>query len=144
MIPSQTVLKMKMTQPALAEVILNDSGYFEIAERYSQLQKIFNPESYLGKISLWVEMVISPIISFVMMIVNGEPPGIFNMLSLHKTINLWQDWFEYQDLRRHVHRWMNIVRSIGGPFISTNNPEYISYVYADAMQRIYYSFFPKN
>jgi len=128
----------------LTQIILNDSDYFEIAERYSQLQKIFNPESYLGKMSLWVEMIISPIISFVMMIVNQEPPGIFNMLSLHKTINLWQDWFEYQELRHIVHGWMNIVRSIGGPFISTNDLDYHSYVYADAMQRIYYSFFPKN
>jgi len=79
-----------------------------------------------------------------MAIYNREPPGIFNMLSIHKTITLWQDWFEYQTLTKHVHRWMNIVRPIGGPFIATNDPDYHVYVYADAMQRIYYSFFPKN
>jgi len=89
-------------------------------------------------------MIISPIISFVMMILNQEPPGILNMLSLHKTITLWQEWFEYQSLKHAVHGWMNIVRSIGGPFIATNDPDYHAYVYADTMQRIHYSFFPKN
>ena len=128
----------------LTQVILNKVDYFEIAERYAQLRKKFNPDGYLGIISLWVEMIVSPLITFVMAIYNQEPPGIFNMLSLHKTITLWQDWFEYQTLTKHVHRWMNIVRSIGGPFISTNDPDYHAYVYADAMQRIYYSFFPKN
>ena len=128
----------------LTQIILNKVDYFEIAENYAQLRKKFNPDGYLGIISLWVEMVISPIITFVMAIYNQEAPGIFNMLSLHKTITLWQDWFEYQTLTKHVHRWMNIVRSIGGPFISTNDPDYHAYVYADAMQRIYYSFFPKN
>ena len=135
---------MRVTAPMLTQIILNDSDYFGIAEEYTELHKKFNPGGYLGIISLWVEMVISPLIMFVMMIVNQEPPGIFNMLSIHKTITLWQDWFEYQDLRHHVHRWMNIVRSIGGPFIATNDPSYQAYVYADAMQRIYYSFFPKN
>lgn len=133
-----------MTAPILTKLILNDSDYFEIAEQYTQLNTKFNPDGYLGKISLWVEMIVSPIVTFIMMIVNQEPPGIFNMLSFHKTITLWQDWFEYQDLKRHVHRWMNIVRSIGGPFIATNDPVYQAYVYADAMQRIHYSFFPKN
>lgn len=135
---------MRVTAPMLTQVILNDSDYFGIAEAYTELHKKFNPDGYLGIISLWVEMVISPLVMFVMMIMNQEPPGIFNMLSIHKTITLWQDWFEYHDLRRHVHRWMNIVRSIGGPFIATNDPSYQAYVYADTMQRIYYSFFPKN
>jgi hypothetical protein len=128
----------------LTQIILNDQNYFEIAEQYTELKKKFNPSGFYDTISLWVEMIISPIISFVMMIVHQEPPGILNMLSLHKTISLWYEWFEYQDLKRHVHRWMNIVRSIGGPFIATNDPSYQAYIYADNMQRIYYSFFPKN
>ena len=131
---------MRVPAPALTQIILNDSSYFEIAEQYTELHKKFSPSGYYSVISLWVEMIISPIVMFAMMIVNQEPPGIFNMLSIHKTITLWQDWFEYQTLKNHVHRWMNIVRSIGGPFISTNDPSYQAYV----MQRIYYSFFPKN
>jgi hypothetical protein len=133
-----------VSAPALTQIILNDSDYFEIAEEYTGLHKKFNPSGFYNTISLWVEMIISPIISFVMMIVNQEPPGILNMLSLHKTITLWYEWFEYQHLKHAVHGWMNIVRSIGGPFISTNEPDYHAYVYADNMQRIYYSFFPKN
>jgi len=133
-----------VTQEMLTQIILNDSSYFEIAEEYTNLYKKFNPSGYYNVISLWVEMIISPIIMFVMMIVNQEAPGIFNMLSLQKSVSLWQEWFEYQSLRHHVHRWMNIVRSIGGPFIATNDPDYHAYVYADNMQRVYYSFFPKN
>jgi Na+-translocating ferredoxin:NAD+ oxidoreductase RnfG subunit len=128
----------------LTQIILNKVDYFETAEIYAQLSKKFNPDGYLGIISLWVEMIISPIVTFVMAIYNQEAPGIFSMLSLHKTITLWQEWFEYQTVKKHVHGWMNIVRSIGGPFISTNDPDYQAYVYADTMQRIHYSFFPKN
>lgn len=128
----------------MTQIIMNDQDYFEIAEQYTELKRKFNPSGFYNAISLWVEMIVSPLIMFVMMIVNQEAPGIFNMLSLHKTITVWQDWFEYQDVKRHVHRWMNIVRSIGGPFIATNDPNYHAYVYADNMQRIYYSFFPKN
>ena len=135
---------MRVTAPVLTQIILNDSSYFEIAEDYTEFNKKFNPSGYYSIISLWVEMIISPIISIIIMIVHQEPPGIFNMLSIHKTITLWQDWVEYQTLKHHVHRWTNIVRSIGGPFIATNDPDYHAYVYADAMQRIYYSFFPKN
>jgi len=137
-------MRSRVSAPALTQIILNDSDYFEIAEQYTELHKKFNPSGFYNTISLWVEMIISPIISFVMMIVNQEAPGILNMLSLHKTITLWYEWFEYQTLKHTVHGWMNIVRSIGGPFISTNEPDYHAYVYADNMQRIYYSFFPKN
>jgi hypothetical protein len=33
-----------------------------------------------------------------------------------------------------VREWTNIVRAVGGPFISTNDAKYHIYVYADGMQ----------
>lgn len=133
-----------MSQQTLTKIILNNSDYFEDAEEYSKIRKIFNPETYYGKISLWVEMIISPLINLFMTFYRQEPLGIFGILSIHKCVSLWNDWFRYRELQLKIQQWKEIVRSIGGPFISTNDPDYQSYVYADGMQRIFYSFFPKN
>jgi hypothetical protein len=42
-----------------------------------------------------------------------------------------------RQLRSEIHMWISLVRSIGGPFIASNDAEYHVFVYADAMQRLH-------
>jgi len=129
----------------LAKMILNKSTYFETAEEYVQMNAVFTKDNLIERVMLWVDMVISPIITLVMALYYGEMPSIFTMMGLYKTVNMWNDWIYFQILKGEIHEWTQIVRSIGGPFISTNDPKYHTYVYADGMQRIYNcSFLPKN
>jgi len=144
MIPHQNHLKSRVTSESLAYVITRGETYFETAEEFVRLNKIFSYEGIFAYVSLWADMIISPLITILMAIYYQEPPGIFSVLSIQKTVNLWRDWFLYEQIKKEVHEWTQIVKSIGGPFISTNDPTYHIYVYADAMQRIHYSFFPKN
>jgi len=66
----------------------------------------------------------------------NTPPSIFSLMSVQKTIELWMDWYKFRELGGVIRKWTTIVRSINGPFISTNNAKYHVFVYADAMQRI--------
>lgn len=126
------MLVQKLTKFQIANILQNPTNYFEIANEYVELQTIF----LNGGIGHWIDMIISPIISFIMYFVYGNTPSIFTMLSLHKTITLWNQWFRFKTLTYEIREWMTLIRSIGGPFISTNDPTYHVFVYADAMQRI--------
>ena len=137
MIPSFQTLKIRMTSDSLAYVMLHDKQFFEKADDYSRLNKIFNPEGWLAKISLLADMIVSPVITIFMAILHGELPSIFSMVSMYKSIGIWSDWIYYQLLISELHEWTRIVKSIGGPFISTNDADYHSYVYADAMERLH-------
>jgi hypothetical protein len=115
---------------------MHPKNYFQIADEYVSLQKIFSRDTLLGKLELWIEMIISPLIQFGMAIWNQKVPDMFQMMSLQKCFQLWKDWFRMREIRSEIHIWMKIIRSIGGPFISSNDAEYHVFVYADGMQRL--------
>jgi hypothetical protein len=119
----------------VAYVALHDS-YFKKADIYSRLNKIFNPDDFISRIMLWVDMIVSPLITIVTSIWNKEMPSIFSMYSFYKTFNIWAEWLEYTLLQAEIHEWKRVVKSVRGPFISTNEPLYHSYVYADGMERL--------
>ena len=144
MIPSSQALKTMLSTDIFMYNLFEGGNYFETAEEFIRLNKIFSPVGFLAQLYLWIDMLISPLITLVTAIMYQEPPGVFSLMSIHKTVTLWQDWITYRDLKKKIHEWTLLVKSIGGPFISTNDPEYHAYVYADAMQRIHYSFFPKK
>jgi len=145
MIPSNKILKTRLTSNVLARTLLTDNEYFETAEEFVQMNKVFTKDNLLDRIMLWVDMIISPLITLFAALYYQEAPSIFTMMGLYKTISMWNDWVYFQMLKSEIHEWTDIVRSIGGPFIATNDPEYHAYVYADGMQRIYNcSFLPKN
>jgi len=125
-------------------MILLESNYFEKADKHVELSRVFLKEGWMENLGLWFDMVLYPLFSIFYFVYNSEKPSIFTILSFYKTINLWLDWFEYQSLNADIREWVNIVRSIDGPFISTNDPTYHVFVYADGMTRIHHSFFPKN
>jgi hypothetical protein len=134
-----------MTSNLLARTLLANNDYFETAEEFVQMNKVFTKDSLLERIMIWVDMIISPLITLFTALYYGEAPSVFTLMGLYKTITMWNDWIYFQILKSDIHEWMDIVRSIGGPFIATNDPTYHSYVYADGMQRIYNCWFlPKN
>jgi hypothetical protein len=116
---------------------MSPKNYFQIADEYVSLQKIFSRDTLLEKLELWIEMIISPVIMLLMSCVKWEIPDMFQLMSLQKCAQLWKDWFRMRELRSEIHIWISLVRSIGGPFISTNDAEYHVFVYADAMQRLH-------
>jgi len=137
-------LKKRLTKDIFLFIALEGGNYFEKAEEYISLHAKFNPESFISKISLWIEMIVGPLVTIITAIIEQKPPSIFSVMSFYNCLNTWLDWFGYKQLQYEVGEWIKIVRSIGGPFIRTNDPTYQPYVYADNMQRIHYSFFPKN
>ena len=127
-----------------SHVIVRPGTYFEDADNYVRLHKIYKPDDWLSKISIWLEMIVSPLFSIVSAIYNEELPGILTVIGMYKTVWLWIEWVLYKELSQEVSAWVNHVRQIGGPFISTNDPSYQAFVYAHTMQQMHYSFFPKN
>ena len=52
---------------------------------------------------------------------------------------IWVDWFRLREIERKVDTWKTTVRSLGGPWIVSNDPDLHVFVYADGMERIKYS-----
>jgi hypothetical protein len=59
-----------------------------------------------------------------------------DVFPLVKCWQLWKQLFRYQELLAEVWYWKLVVRLVGGPWISTNDPDYHNFVYADAMTRL--------
>lgn len=137
MIPSNPELRKRTTPSICYEMLMRPKNYFSLADEYVSLQKIFSRDTLLGKLELWIEMIISPLIQFVMAVWNQKIPDMFQLMSLQKCAQLWKDWFRMREIRSEIHVWMKIIRSIGGPFISSNDAEYHVFVYADGMQRLH-------
>ena len=124
--------------------ILNIKNYFEIAEEYVILEKEFTTETLYKKINFWIDMILQPIFLIVSIVFFGQSLGIFTVMTIHKTITKWQTYITYLILRNQINEWRAVVRSIGGPFISTNDDAYQPYVYADGMQRLHNSLFERS
>lgn len=48
----------------------------------------------------------------------------------------WNKWIEYTELRFEMQRMYLHCMMVGGPFITTNDPTYMPYVFADATYRV--------
>lgn len=121
----------------LSYLVLNyNTSYFAKAEEYIQLQKIFMKETLLENLSMWIDMIIYPIYVLGSILFFKQSISVFMISSIHKCVTMWINWIRYKILNSEMRTWMNIVRSMGGPFISTNDPTYHMYVYADGMVRL--------
>lgn len=138
MIPSSADLIRKICPTHIQFLILNGPDYFSIADEFVTLQKIFVKDTLIDRVGIWFDMIISPILTILHSIWKQAMPSIFTVMSFQKCADLWRQWFRFQDLKKQVREWMKIVHSIGGPFISSNDPEYHVFVYADAMQRLHH------
>lgn len=137
MIPSARQLHKQLTPDICYQILMNPKNYFTIADEYVSLQRIFSRDTLLEKLELWIEMIITPLFMLGSAILNMTLPDMFQMMSLQKCVQLWKDWFRMRELRSEIHNWMRIVRSVGGPFIASNDAEYHVFVYADGMQRLH-------
>jgi len=112
-------------------------NFFKIADEYVELKEKFICEGMMELAYQWFDMVFYPIYIVIRLCMLDFSP--MYALSLMKTYQLWIDWFRLRELEAKVESWKEIVRSVGGPWISCNNPDFHSFVYADGMERIRYS-----
>jgi hypothetical protein len=111
--------------------------YFELAEEHVELTAKFQTETILDTLSLLMDMILYPLyILYQVCMMDFSPMYV---MALVKTYQLWVDWLRLRVLQEKVDNWTGIVRSIGGPWISVNNPDYHVFVYADGMERIHFS-----
>ena len=108
---------------------------FKTAERYIQLRKICDPISWADSITRMNDMILMPIISFFLLFIRAEDliTATFTMM---KSYQVWKEFTEYTELRFEVQRMFLYSQSVGGPFIVTNDPTYMPYVFADAVYRV--------
>lgn len=137
MIPTNKEIHKKLSRKQIEYILLNDKKYFKDVERFIKLHEEFVPDNLIQNVSLWVEMLISPLITIVQFIFSQKKIDIFVLITINKLVSIWLRWFEWRQLQQTIREWITIVRSIGGPFIGCNDAQYHMYVYADGMQRIH-------
>lgn len=119
------------------KIRVSDDGYFALSEEYVELKKKFHCEELMDTLYLWFDMVLHPIYIVIRLCMLDF--SAMYVLTLIKTYQIWIDWLRLQELERQVETWRSTVRSLGGPWISSNNPDLHVFVYADGMERIRYS-----
>jgi len=108
---------------------------FEKAERYIQLKKECSPESWAKTINLISEMILMPLITLFFVFLKQASPMTVVSTGMG-AYNSWNKWIEYTELRFEMQRMYLHCMSNGGPFITTNDPAYMPYVFADAVYRV--------
>jgi len=108
---------------------------FVLAERYVTLRKKYDTLSWGDMFLRLNELIINPIIILCLLFVGAV--DFFMVLSgVMSTYNAWKEWIEYNDTRFQVQLMHLQMMKMGGPFIRTNDPAYLPYVYADAVMRV--------
>jgi len=114
-----------------------DNGYFALSEEYVDLKRKFHCEDLMDTLYLWFDMIIHPIYIVIRLCMLSF--SAMHVFTLIKTYQIWIDWLRLQELDKNVESWKTTVRSMGGPWISSNTPDLHVFVYADGMERIRYS-----
>ena len=108
--------------------------YFQLAEEYTQLKKKFDTNSSLETFLLWFDMLLYPLYIFYRLFtLDFSPMYVF---ALMKTYGMWFDWLRLRELQQKVDNWIETVKNLGGPWISSSDPQKHVFVYADGMERI--------
>jgi hypothetical protein len=81
------------------------------------------------------DMILMPIITLFLLFLQVSDPMTVAMNGL-RVYQVWKDYIEYTQLRFDVQRMMFHCQAVGGPFIVTNDPKYMPYVFADAIYRV--------
>uniref|UniRef100_A0A6C0B257 Uncharacterized protein n=1 Tax=viral metagenome TaxID=1070528 RepID=A0A6C0B257_9ZZZZ len=114
-----------------------DEAYFALANEYVDLKSKFECADMLETFMLWFDMVLYPIYIVIQLCMLDMSP--MYIMALLKTYKIWVDWFRLREIEKKVDSWKTTVRSLGGPWISSNDPDLHVFVYADGMERIKYS-----
>lgn len=107
---------------------------FQLADRYIALRAKCEPQSWGDTVLRFNELVVGPLIALCMTFL-GKHDWIAMASAAMATYRSWSDWLEYDDLRFQMQRMRFEALVLGGPFIRTNDPTYLPYVYADAVTR---------
>jgi hypothetical protein len=107
---------------------------FATAERYIELRRICAPRSW-GDLMIRInEMILTPLITIFFILFDK-----FEFMSVipaaMSTYRVWSEWIEFSNLRFQMQQMYLTTMKTGGPFIVTNDPDYLPYVYADAVVR---------
>jgi hypothetical protein len=107
---------------------------FQLADRYIALRSKCAPQSWGDAVLRLNELVLGPLIALCMTFLGKH--DLFALASAAMaTYRSWSDWLEYDDLRFQMQQMYLDTLLLGGPFIRTNDPTYLPYVYADAVTR---------
>ncbi len=107
---------------------------FKVAERYLELKRVCAPKSVGDTMMRVNEMILSPLISLT--VLQLESLDVVSIVTAaFSAYRVWREWFEYSELRFTMQHMYLMTMATGGPQIVTNDPEYLPYVYADAVVR---------
>ncbi len=81
------------------------------------------------------EMILSPLITLTFLCLRSLD-FISLVTSTLAAYRVWSEWMEYSDLRLRMQEMYLTTMASGGPQIVTNDPDYLPYVYADAVLRV--------
>jgi hypothetical protein len=106
---------------------------FKSADRYIVLRDICLPGEFTKKIQRINDMILMPLIALFMFFTSGD---VFMLMSTAMSAyRAWGEWAEFTELSFLMQRMRLRMAQVRGPFISTNNPKYMPYVWADAVVR---------
>ena len=115
----------------------NSTDFFKDTNEYFDLRRKFQG------MYVWIDMIVAPLITIVSFIMNGTY-DMFAMMGFYKSAVAFSEWVRYRQLSAQIYKWKGIVNANGGPNISTNDPEYHVFVYAEGMQRLHNKLFKTN
>lgn len=79
-------------------------------------------------------MVLAPVL-VVCLLLLGQGDLVMTGSALMRAYEAWSEWFELTTVQFLVQRMKLVTLLGGGPFITTNDPEYLPYVWADGAVR---------
>jgi len=79
------------------------------------------------------DMILMPLIALFMFFTSGDVMMMAS--SALSAYRAWSEWIEFSELEFTMQRMRLRMAQVRGPFISTNNPKYMPYVWADAVVR---------
>jgi hypothetical protein len=107
---------------------------FQTAERYIQLSKVWDSDAWVPLLKHISEMILMPLIAFFSYSI-GYSDIMFCLSTFASAMSAWSEYTEFIELKFAMQRMQLQARRVGGPFISTNDPTYMPYVWADAVTR---------
>jgi len=128
MIPTKKELKKK-----LKHYVIEKKNYFNLVEEYIQLEQKFEVETLFETFFLYLDFIYP---FYILYKIFTNTFSFLYMLSIYKSYKIMNDYIRYTELRSEIESWIFIIKCLGGPWISTNDSKYHSYVYADAMTRL--------
>jgi len=107
---------------------------FKVADRFIAIRDICLPPTWTSQMQRLSDMIVMPLITLCLFFTGSS--DIFVLLSTAATTyRVWAEWVEYTELRFVMQRMRMRMAQVKGPFIVTNNPKYMPYVWADAVVR---------